>query len=69
MIKTMATANRFLSAFKALPRPQKNAVVARLARERSIREDLIDLAIADSRRTERSRPLREFLREAHESTA
>jgi len=63
------TAERLVVAFKALPRRQKSEVLARLARERAIREDLTDLAIAESRRRDTGRPLRAFLREAHGKAA
>ena len=58
-----ATAEVFYTAFKALPREERDAVIVRLAREKSIREDLLDLATVERRRKEPSRPFREFLRE------
>lgn len=58
-----AVAQVFLTAFKALPSQTQSQVIVGLMHDRKLREDLIDLAIAESRTGEPSRPLREFLSE------
>ena len=55
MSPTEATAEVFLTAFRALSKKQRQAVLARLAVEP---EDLHDLALVTQRRDEPSRPLR-----------
>ena len=57
-----ATAQVFITALKALPRRQRDSVLAGLASDPEVREDLIDLAIAAERRKERSRPFKQFLK-------
>ena len=61
MTKSEATAEIFLTALKALSQKERNAVIARIARDKAFREDLLDLALIDKRRRESSRPLREYL--------
>jgi len=58
-----AAAERFVAGLKALPKAQRDAVVVRLAHDREIMKDLLDLSLIDSRRNETSRPLREYLKE------
>ena len=58
-----AAAECFVAGFKALPKAQRDAVVVRLARDRTVMKDLLDLALIEARRDEPSRPLREYLRE------
>ena len=58
-----ATAEIFYTAFKALSKEERDAVVLRLAKDRALREDLLDLAIFEDRIKERSRPFREYLKE------
>lgn len=52
-----------ITAFRRLPVRQRDVFLGELVKNRSVREDLMDLAIAESRRKEPSRPLREFLSE------
>lgn len=52
-----ATADVFLTALKALPRADRDAVAVRIAR------DILDLALIADRRGERSRPFRECVSE------
>ena len=61
MTRVQATVEVFVAAFRALPRRHKDAVLSRLAQDRTVREDLLDLAVAAERKKEPSRPLREFL--------
>jgi len=63
MTKTEATAEVFWTAFKALPRKEQDAVVIRLAEDKKLREDLIDIAIALERKAEPTRPLTDVLKE------
>lgn len=58
-----ATAEVFFTALKALPKAQRDAVIARIAKDRAFREDLRDLAIFESRKKEPSRPFREYVAE------
>ncbi len=58
MSPTEATAEVFLTAFRALSRKERQAVLARLASDHDLREDLHDLALVAQRRDEPSRPLR-----------
>ena len=53
----------FYQAFKGMKRSQKEALIKRLLEDKTFREDLIDLAIIESRRGEPSRPFREYLAE------
>ncbi len=56
-----ATADVFLTALKALPRAERDAVVVRIARDKTFARDILDLALIADRRGERSRPFREYL--------
>ncbi len=58
---TEATADVFLTALKALPKTERDQVVARIARDRTFRRDILDLALIADRRGESSRPFREYL--------
>lgn len=53
----------FMQAFKSLPKKQRDAFLEELLKEEEYREDLIDLAIIESRKKEPKRPLREYLAE------
>ncbi len=63
MTKTEATAEVFWTAFKALPRKEQDAVVIRLAEDKRLREDLVDIAVALERKDEPTRPLANVLQE------
>lgn len=56
-----ATADVFLTALKALPKAERDAVVVRIARDKTFARDILDLAMIADRRTERSSPFREYL--------
>ncbi len=56
-----ATADVFLTALKALPKSERDAVVLRIARDRAFRREILDLALIAERRREPSRPFREYL--------
>ena len=53
-----ATVAVFLKAFRALSKHQRQAFLDGLLQEKRYREDLLDLARAEARRREPSRPLR-----------
>ena len=57
------TAKQFLSAFKALPKSERDAFLQGIADDRTLRRDLLDLAAFAERRSEPSRPLRSYLAE------
>jgi hypothetical protein len=63
MTVSQATAEVFLTALRALPAEERQAVLARIAEDEEWREDLQDLAVFSQRRGESSRPFREFLGE------
>ncbi len=56
-----AIAEVFLTALKGLSKEDREAVLARIASDKNLAEDLLDLALIESRRDEPSRPFREFL--------
>ena len=62
-ITSKATAEVFVTAFRALPKSQRDEVLVRMARDRSLRRDLIDLATIAERQSEASRPFRDYLNE------
>ena len=64
MTKTQATAEIFWTAFRVLPRKEREAILQRIVKDKSLREDLIDLAIIESRRAESARPLRDILKDS-----
>lgn len=61
-----ATAEIFLTAFKTLPRKEQDIFLSKILKDKKLREDLIDIAIAESRASDKSRPFRDFLKE-HEN--
>ena len=58
-----ATADVFLTALKALPKAERDAVLVRIARDRAFARDILDLALIADRREEPSRPFRDYLSE------
>ena len=62
MTKNQATAEVFVTALRALPERERRSVLARIADEKDLREDLFDLALIAKRRHEPSRPFREYLK-------
>lgn len=57
-----ATAEVFLTAFKTLTKKEQGIFLAEVMKDKRLREDLIDIAIAESRSKDRSRPFRDFLK-------
>jgi len=58
-----ATAEGFLTAFRALARKEQDIFLSAILKDKRLREDLIDIAIAESRAKGKSRPFRDFLKE------
>ena len=56
-----ATAEVFLTAFRALPKKTREAVVGKMLSDKEFLEDLIDTVIIEQRRKEPSRDLAECL--------
>jgi len=67
MTTSQATAEVFVTAFRALPKEQRQAVLALITDDESLRDDLLDLAVLSQRRDEPVRPFREFLAEHNPS--
>ena len=63
MTKIEATAEVFYTAFKALPKRERDAFVTRLAQDEGLRKDFMDIAVALERQGEPSRPLDDVLGE------
>ncbi len=63
MTKTEAKLEVFWVAFQSLPKTERKQVVHRLLRDSEFMEDLLDIALADSRRAEPTRPFEEYLAE------
>ncbi len=63
MTTQQATAEVFWTAFKALPKTARRNFLARLAADRPMREDLLDLAVIESRRSQKTRPFTTYLAE------
>ena len=53
----------FLKAFHGLTKSQRQRFLEELLREKSYREDLLDLAVIEARSHEPGRPLRHYLAE------
>ena len=63
MTSSQATAEIFLTALRALPKKEREAVLSCIAEDDELREDLLDLALLAERRDEPSRPFREYVAE------
>jgi len=61
MSEIQATAEVFYTALKAPPKTERDAVLVRIAEDKPLARDLLDLATIAARRHERSRPFREYL--------
>ena len=61
MTTTEATAEKFWTAFRALSKKEREAVVEKLLRDKEFMEDLTDIVIIEQRKEEPSRPLEEYL--------
>ena len=58
-----ATAEVFLTAFRTLARKEQDIFLSSILKDKRLREDLIDIAIAEMRAKDKSRPFRDFLKE------
>ncbi len=56
-----ATAQVFWTAFRAMPKKEREAVIEKLLNEREFGEDLIDVVILRQRKNDSSRSLDEYL--------
>ncbi len=61
MTKAQATADVFLLALKGLPKKERDAVLVRIAQDKSLARDFLDLAVIARRRGEQARPFRDYL--------
>jgi len=57
------TAEVFLTAFRTMPKKEQNLFLMEIIKDSRLREDLIDIAIAENRARDRGRPFKEFLKE------
>ena len=62
MTTKQATAEVFLTAFRALPKQEQNAFLFTIIKDHSFREDVIDLAIAVKRSGEKCKKLHTFVK-------
>jgi hypothetical protein len=60
---TWATAEVFWTAFRALPKAEREIVVRRLVAGKEFRENLLDLAVFEDRQGEAVRSYRAYLRD------
>jgi hypothetical protein len=61
MTNIEATSDVFLTAFRALPKKTREAVVEKMLSDKEFMEDLIDTVIIEQRRKEPSRNLDEYV--------
>lgn len=64
-----AAAEVFWTAFRALPKKERKAIVEKLMRDREFGEDLNDMAILEERKKEASRSLDEYLADGRKKKA
>ncbi len=57
------TAEVFLTAFRMLPKKEQDVFFAEMLKDRRLREDLADIAIAEERAGDKARPFRAVLKE------
>lgn len=67
MTRTEAPAEVFWTASRVLRRKEQQAVLRRQLNDTSLRQDLIDLAVIESRRREQARSFCEYLGESRHS--
>ena len=61
MSTAKATAEVFWTAFRALPKSGREAVIERLLHDKAFLEDVMDIVVLEQRRKEPSRPLAGYL--------
>ncbi len=57
-----ATAEVFLTAFKTLTKKEQNIFLSEVLKDKKLREDMFDIALAESRSKDKSRSFRAFLK-------
>lgn len=62
MAPYQATAEIFMTAFKALPARERSTFLSRLLQDNSLREDMMDIAVASKRCHEKTKSFRGFLK-------
>ncbi len=62
MAPYQATAEIFMTAFKALPAKERSTFLAKLLKDNSLREDIIDIATSIKRSREKTKSFRGFLK-------
>jgi hypothetical protein len=62
MAPYQATAEVFMTAFKALPVQERSTFLKKLLKDNSLREDILYIAIAIKRSREKTKPFRGFLK-------
>jgi hypothetical protein len=68
MAKAEAVAEVFLIAIRSLPKRHRERILAGLVKDRDLRQDLMDLAVIEQRRSEPSRRFRQYLKAREERT-
>ena len=56
------TAEVFLTAFRTLPKREQDIFLGEMLKDKRLREDLIDIAIAEERSGDKTRPFRAVLK-------
>ena len=67
MTSQQATAEVFMTAFRALPAEEQNSFLIAMIKDSRLREDIIDLAIAAKRSCEKIKPFRSLLKSLRKS--
>ena len=62
MAPYQATAEIFMTAFKALPAKERSTFLSRLLQDNSLREDIMDNAVASKCSHEKTKSFRGFLK-------
>ena len=66
MSKVESRAEVFLWALQSLSKAEREAVISRLLEDPELRQDMLDIALIQQRKGERSRPFRDYLAERGE---
>jgi len=61
--KINSRAEVFLMALNSLSKAEREAVISHLLEDPQLREDILDIALIQQRKSEPSRPFREYLAE------
>ena len=67
MTPAEATAEVFLTAFLSLPHEEQDSFLAKLLKKKRLREDVIDLAIAEERNREKTSPFEKVVADIRKS--